>query len=326
MRQCQALWTEHCPQPQLHARSFSGEDALSSIKVSADHIGFESGRYFKRIGDTDRMMPFSWCAAPDQLPESILTRISAGAGADKGNDYARRIGLDVLPWRKGNRKITDIPYGVDKNGNVLRLDFENSNFATFYQLALPLGKVHFAPYHHNGHFTRLSPRNDIEMWLIDFKMTEFSRYIKHTPPHVRYILLDESPELVYDLLDRLNEILTKRQNIFKGQLAEARRSAGGKVYARFICDHRRVFGDVSRLWRIRRSTARKITGLSSRCCLRKAALGMHFIFSSQGFTSGTRGLNDFSKKQIQQRIAMKTEYYEIKETLDLNSPSDADRF
>ncbi len=57
-----------------------------------------------------------------------------------------------------------------------------------------------------------------------------------------------------------------------------------------------------------------------------AALGMHFIFSSQGFTSGTRGLNDFSKKQIQQRIAMKTEYHEIKETLDLNSPSDADRF
>lgn len=56
-----------------------------------------------------------------------------------------------------------------------------------------------------------------------------------------------------------------------------------------------------------------------------AALGLHFIFASQGFTSGTRGLNDFSKKQIQQRIAMKTEYNEIKETLDLKSASDDDR-
>ena len=55
-----------------------------------------------------------------------------------------------------------------------------------------------------------------------------------------------------------------------------------------------------------------------------AALGLHFIFASQGFTSGTRGLNDFSKKQIQQRIAMKTEYNEIKETLDIKSASDED--
>ena len=56
-----------------------------------------------------------------------------------------------------------------------------------------------------------------------------------------------------------------------------------------------------------------------------AALGLHFIFASQGFTSGTRGLNDFSKKQVQERIAMKTEYNEIKETLDLKSASDDDK-
>lgn len=35
-------------------------------------------------------------------------------------------------------------------------------------------------------------------------------------------------------------------------------------------------------------------------------------------------MNDFSKKQIQQRIAMKTEYNEIKETLDIKSASDED--
>ena len=56
-----------------------------------------------------------------------------------------------------------------------------------------------------------------------------------------------------------------------------------------------------------------------------AALGLHFVFASQGFTSGTRGLNDFSKKQIQQRIAMKTEFNEIRETLDLKAASDDDK-
>ena len=55
-----------------------------------------------------------------------------------------------------------------------------------------------------------------------------------------------------------------------------------------------------------------------------AAMGLHFLFSSQGFTTGTRGLTDFSKLQIQQRIAMKTGFQEIRETLDIKSSSDAD--
>ena len=45
---------------------------------------------------------------------------------------------------------------------------------------------------------------------------------------------------------------------------------------------------------------------------KSAKLGMRFIFSSQGFTEGTRGLTEMAKDQIQQRIAMKADYNDIK--------------
>lgn len=38
--------------------------------------------------------------------------------------------------------------------------------------------------------------DNVELWLADFKQLEFKRYIKHLPPHVKYVLLDESTELV----------------------------------------------------------------------------------------------------------------------------------
>ncbi len=57
--------------------------------------------------------------------------------------------------------------------------------------------------------------DDVELWLIDFDKFEFSRYVKYLPPHVRYLICDESPELVYDVIDRLMEVLAKRQQIFR---------------------------------------------------------------------------------------------------------------
>ena len=167
--------------------------------------------------------------------------------------------------------------------------------------------------------------DDIEIWLIDFKMTEFSRYVLHTPPHVRYIILDESPELVYDIIDRLTEILVKRQNIFKGKWLKLE-DVPSEKYMPAIMVIIDEFSVMSQIVADSIGTGKENYAVKLQMLLAKgAALGFHFIFSSQGFTSGTRGLNDFSKKQIQQRIAMKTEYNEIRETLDIKSVSDEDK-
>ena len=56
--------------------------------------------------------------------------------------------------------------------------------------------------------------DDVELWLADFKMSEFAQYIDPLPPHVKYILLDESKELVFDLIDRLTDKMMERQRFF----------------------------------------------------------------------------------------------------------------
>lgn len=53
--------------------------------------------------------------------------------------------------------------------------------------------------------------DEVELWLMDFKMLEFKRYVDHRPPHVKYILLEKSEDLVFDIIDHLTDLLDKRQ-------------------------------------------------------------------------------------------------------------------
>lgn len=306
------------------SRNIVTSDALALIRTIAKYI--KSRENLFEIEDSYGTYTFKWYKPPKFLPQSVKEKyITNKKNVDTGNDYDDRIGLENhFFYKKGVRKLENIPYGVDINGNILSLDFENSNFATFICGASRSGKSTLLHTLITG-FIKNNHPDDIEIWLIDFKMTEFSRYIDFLPPHVRYIILDESPELVYDIIDRLTEILIKRQNIFKGKWQKLNDVPEDKYMPAIlvIIDEFSVMSEIisDSLLSSKENYSVKLQTLLAK----GAALGLHFIFASQGFTSGTRGLNDFSKKQIQQRIAMKTEYNEIRETLDLKSTSDGDR-
>ncbi len=269
---------------------------------------------------------FRWLTFKDTIPSDIRNKyIEKREVIDKSNIYEQRVGLgSITEFQKGNRQLKDIPFGIDRNGEIQMLDFENSNFATFICGASRSGKSTLLHTLITGIIKNTHP-DDVEMWLIDFKMTEFSRYIDNRPPHVRYIMLDESPELVYDIINRLTEILQKRQNIFKGKWQKLSEVPKEKYMPSIIViiDEFSVMSQIvaDSIMNSKDNYSVKLQALLAK----GAALGLHFIFASQGFTSGTRGLNDFSKKQIQQRIAMKTEFNEIRETLDLKTASDEDK-
>ena len=298
-------------------------ETLAYLRTVADTIQYKENRFI--LADVSGEAEFRWYKAPESLPSDIRRKyIDEKPIVDTSNDYEKRLGLDLPRYKKGVRKLTNIPYGIDQQGNILTLDLENSNFATFICGAARSGKSTLLHTLITGIIANNHP-DDVELWLIDFKMTEFSRYINHLPPHVRYIILDESPELVYDIIDRLTEILIKRQNAFKGKWLKLDDVPPDKYMPAIlvIIDE---FSVMSQIIADSLASSKENYAMKLQTLLAKgAALGLHFIFASQGFTSGTRGLNDFSKKQVQQRIAMKTEYNEIKETLDLKSASDDDK-
>lgn len=302
----------------------SSKDVLELIQLVAKRIACDDLGFW--YTDTISRALFQWYQAPDKLPEQLSQRIAAEkAEVDRCNDYEIRVGISKQPkYEKGVRYFDKIPYGVDENGKVLSLDFENTNFATFICGASRSGKSTLLHTLITGMIQQNHP-DDVEIWLIDFKMTEFSRYIEHCPLHVRYIILDESPELVYDIIDRLTEIMIKRQNVFKGKWQKLKEVPKEKYMPAImvIIDEFSVMSEIiaNSVMNGKDNYSIKLQSLLAK----GAALGLHFIFASQGFTTGTRGLNDFSKKQIQQRIAMKTDFNEIRETLDIKSAGDGDK-
>ena len=307
-------------------KSYYVSDAFSYVKEIAIKIGLENlGFYYSGIDKNNKEF-FKWYSAPNYLPEDIeKALVKERKQIDTGNNYESRIGLAFNNQiNKGIRRIENIPYAVDKSGNLQYISFEDSDFATFICGASRSGKSTLLHTIITGIINNNHP-DDIEIWLVDFKMTEFSQYTKNLPPHIRYVVLDESPELVYDLIDRLTEILIKRQNIFKGKWQKLQDVPPEKYMpALFVIIDE--FSVMSQIVADSVANCPENYIIKMQMLLAKgAALGMHFIFSSQGFTDGSRGLNDYAKKQIQQRIAMKTEYDEIKATLDLKSISDDDR-
>lgn len=291
---------------------------LPSFTASANKIQIENDNY--NIITNSGSFSFTWYNASYKVPKSLLLLQEERMQQKKqGNHFFNRVRIKNTRSKKGHRELVNIPYGINENQELVCLDFEKSNFATFICGASRSGKSNLLQVLLTSIFTNYHP-DDIEVWLIDFKMTEFSRYIKHPAPHIRYLILDDSPDIVCDIVDRLTEILKKRQNIFKGRW---------KKLDEVPIDHYMptmfiLIDEFSVMSEVIANADGDYRAKMQMLLAKGAALGMRFIFSSQGFTSGTACLNDFSKKQIQQRIAMKTEVDEIKQTLDLRNASDKD--
>lgn len=131
--------------------------------------------------------------------------------------------------------------------------------------------------------------------------------------------------MVYDIIDRLTEILIKRKNAFKGKWKKLD-YVPEETYMPALLVMIDEFSIMSQIIADSVKYGKEDYSLKMQALLAEgAALGMHFIFSNQGFTSGSRGLSDFAKQQIQQRVAMHSEYNEIRQTLDLRTVSNRDQ-
>lgn len=308
---------------------FGGEEALLDIE-SHSLIIDERGNGFvvQMSGESQSLASFRFLPKKSSLPDALVDCIARKSGVVVADNsycsYLRRAASNMRPT-KGNREIRNLPLGLDASGNVVSLSLEDDCFATFVCGATRSGKSTLLHSLLTGVFLSKHP-DDVEVWLVDFKMTEFSRYIEKTPPHVKYVILDESPELVYDLIDRLMDYLHWRQKQFKKyqweKLEDAQRSGRYMPAVLVVIDE---FSVMSKIIADSVLSGKDYREKMQLLLAKGAALGFRFIFASQGFTKGTRGLSEYSKDQIQQRIAMKTTYEEIKATLDLPDISSEDK-
>ena len=233
----------------------------------------------------------------------------------RGTEYINRVDMATFPPYERGKKSIVLPYGIDSKDEMHSISFDNENFASYLMGASGSGKSTLLHTLITGILRDYHP-DDVELWLADFKMSEFAQYIDPLPPHVKYILLDESPELVYDLLDQLTEKMMERQRFFmKHRDMKKVENVPSSIYMPVIFVILDEFSIMSQA-----VSESEVYKLRLQNLLAKGrALGIKFIFSSQTFTKGVAGLTQTAKDQIQTRIAMKNSYNEINETLELSS-------
>lgn len=262
---------------------------------------------------------FTWYTFSDVLPSdyaaSLLARRTEKTSV--GNEYSKRYPLSPLPPYVRRYKKIELPFGVDGKDQAHAVSFENENFAAYLVGASRSGKSTLLHTLIAGLIRNYHPDN-VELWLADFKQLEFKRYIKHLPPHVKYVLLDESTELVFDLIDKLTAEMMERQKLFsrlgKQRIDQVDPTALDKPLPVIfvILDEFSIMSQSiadSPIYKLRLQNI----------LAKGAALGIKFLFSSQTFTTGVAGLTATARAQIQQRIAMKASKEEISATLELSS-------
>ncbi len=264
---------------------------------------------------------FKWLQAPANLPAAFISDVQkAMVPNEKGTAFFDRFPITLPKRSKGKRKPIEIAFAVDEEDQPIKASFENEMFAAYMMGAARSGKSTLLHTMISGLVMNYHP-DELELWLLDFKMTEFSRYMTHTPPHVKYVLIEKSEEVVFDILDRLQEILEERKCIFSQNQWTKLADVPPEVDMPAIFIIIDEFAQMSQILRMTKGDGYKADyTLKLENLLREgAAFGFKFIFASQTYSDGVEGLTEPARKQIQQRFALYNTPQEIKDTLGLSS-------
>lgn len=290
------------------------------IKIISD----KTGRLYKIQDKT--FSPFRWHQAPDRLPKEYVTTLESQIQRKKtGPDYFSYFSLKIPEKSFGKRKAIIVPFARDENDVIVNSSFENENFAAYMMGASRSGKSTLLHVMICSLITNYHP-DEVELWLVDFKRTEFRHYSASCPPHLKYLLLEESEDLIFDLIDELTDVLNDRMKIFSNNGWSKLSEVPPDVYMPAIFVIIDEFAQVSQKLRDSQLSGGTNYVIALENILAKgAAFGMKFIFASQSYNTGVEGLSQTARKQIQMRFALKNTADEVKDTLNLNSYQMTDR-
>ena len=244
---------------------------------------------------------------------------------DEGESVNNRIdsvfSTKGIELRDASKKLT-IPMALDSRGRLVDLELggegsvhgfisggTNSGKSTLLHTIILSACLHYHP-------------RDLEIWLVDYKQTEFHLYKKKTPPHIKLIGVSKTADFTFSLLDRIESEANRRtelMNLFDAQnLEEYRKHEGEQGYENiprlFIVINE--FHEMSQFVAAETDYKDKLENI-----LREyRAQGITCLMADQTFSTGLSGLTSAAKNQIGLRIAMRNEAspQEIKDTLEVD--------
>lgn len=296
------------------------EMAKIYTKTPVLHVDCDAMMYKKG----DIKVPFAEKCAPE--PEQIYNFMTAlkkyyddgGAIDNRINSVFESRGIAM---RDASKKLT-IPMALDSRGRLVDLELggegsvhglisggTNSGKSTLLHTIILSACLHYHP-------------KDLEIWLIDYKQTEFYLYKKKTPPHVKLIGVSKTADFTFSLLDKIEEEANRRtdlMNRFEAQnLEQYRKHENEPGYVNIP----RLFIVIDEFHEMSQfvSTEVEYKDKLENILREYRAQGITCLMADQTFSTGLGGLTTAAKNQIGLRIAMRNEAspQEIKDTLEVD--------
>lgn len=230
-------------------------------------------------------------------PQPLETRYFEACGIPYDRDYN-------LEYKRNRKRPVSLLYGVDEDENKYTLDLTGMDFAAFIMGASRSGKSNLLNILITSAVLNYHP-DDLELWLVDFGRTEFHRYVEHTPPHVRCVLVEKTRELVCSLVKALVDELEHRLYILSRNNAQKIDELPESVHMPrllVLIDEFSAFKEI--LVSDSFENKSEYRQYMSRLLKQGAKTGMCFVFSDQSFSDNYRALPDEAQQQIGLRLAM----------------------
>ena len=285
------------------------------INQRAGHVNIISKQSQFYLALPEAEYVFQWFSAPSGLDENSIQTFQEKLIPKKvSNEYENFFPLGEHTTYIRDRRPIVLPYGMDSKGNILNMTLEGMQFASFIMGASGSGKSTLLHALIAGIIRNYHP-DEVELWLADLKLMEFANYTHHRPPHVKYILMDSSKEMVHDFIDLLHGEMERRQALLAAYGTNDCKKLPKEKYMPALVVIIDEFSTLSEVIRDDDTYKRKLEQI----LVRGRGPGLRLIFSSQSYTDGAPGLTKLARKQIQTRIAMKNSSEEIKMTLAIPS-------
>lgn len=243
----------------------------------------------------------------DQLLTQILDRVaqaSSDAGrievpfdrltpSEEGDLWSRDCAEElVVPLgRSGARKVQELRLGLGTRQHALIAGRTGSGKSTLLHVMITAAGMWYGP-------------DQLEMYLIDFKKgVEFKAYTGGRLPHVRAVAIESDREFGLSVLQRLDDELTKRGELFRTlgaqDLAGARKLALDEHLPRVLL----LIDEFQEFFTVDDEVASDASLLLDRLVRQGRAFGVHVILGSQTL-SGAYSLARSTLGQIGVRIAL----------------------
>ena len=219
--------------------------------------------------------------------------------------------------QRNRKKPISLLYGIGDHGERIFLNLKETDFAAYILGNAGSGKSNLLNVLVTSAVMDYHP-DDLELWLVDFGRTEFTRYIKHTPPHIRYILVEKSTELVCSLVDKLIEEMKYRGNVLSQNNALKIQDLPESVQLPMlllVIDEFGVFKEV--ITSDDFDESKKYRDYMERLLKQGRKHGMYFIFANQSFTDVYKALPEEGSDQIGLRLAMQANEGEARAVLEM---------